>query len=173
MKTETAKLVTFRLGSDLFAADIFSVERVLRYQSPRTLPDAPEWIEGMIEYQSHVLPVLSLRRRFELPAIAPTNETRIVVLNARGEWVGIVVDAVLEVSAVDPGQLSPPPEFFRGLAGEYLKGIVRRGEGSEGERLVIVLDVESLLRATGRISLEMEAVPEEGAENAGSGAVDG
>ena len=51
MNAEATKLVTFRLADDLFAADIFAVERVLRYQTPRVLPDVPHWIEGVIEYQ--------------------------------------------------------------------------------------------------------------------------
>ena len=152
MTNETAKLVTFRLADDLFAADIFAVERVLRYQAPRSLPDVPDWIEGVIEYQQRVIPVVNLRRRFELPARDAAPETRIVVLNARGEWIGIVVDSVVEVSSVDASQISRAPSFFRGLAGEYLKGILRRGEG---QRLVIVLDVEQLLTATERIVLQL------------------
>ena len=152
MTTESAKLVTFRLAEDLFAADIFAVERVLRYQVPRGLPDVPPWIEGVIEYQQRVIPVVNLRRRFELPERAAAPETRIMVLYARGEWIGIVVDSVVEVSTVEAAQISLAPTFFRGLAGEYLKGILRRGEG---ERLVIVLDVEQLLTATERIVLQL------------------
>ena len=152
MITESSKLVTFRLADDLFAADIFAVERVLRYQNPRALPDVPPWIEGMIEYQQRVIPVVNLRRRFELPERAPAPDTRVVVLNARGEWIGIVVDSVLEVSTVDAGQISSAPNFFRGLAGEYLKGILRRGEG---QRLIIILDVEQLLSTTERIALQL------------------
>jgi purine-binding chemotaxis protein CheW len=152
MTTETAKLVIFRLADDLFAADIFAVERVLRYQAPRSLPDVPPWIEGVIEYQQRVIPVVNLRHRFELPHREPAPETRIIVLNAQGEWIGIVVDSVVEVSTVDASQISPAPSFFRGLAGEYLKGILRRGEG---ERLVIVLDVEQLLSTTERIMLQL------------------
>jgi len=152
MNTEATKLVTFRLADDLFAADIFAVERVLRYQAPRALPDVPPWIEGVIEYQQRVIPVVNLRRRFELPERAPAPETRIVVLNARSEWIGIVVDSVVEVSTVEAGMIAPAPSFFRGLAGEYLKGIVRRAEGA---RLVIVLDVEQLLSATERIALQL------------------
>ena len=167
MNAEATKLVTFRLAEDLFAADIFAVERVLRYQSPRVVPDVPNWIEGVIEYQQRVIPVVSLRRRFELPERAAAADTRIVVLNAHGDWIGIVVDSVLEVSTVDASNVSPAPSFFRGLAGEYLKGIVRRGEG---ERLVIVLDVEQLLSATERIALQLGSA--RGTPIAGGAAVD-
>lgn len=149
MKTEAHKLVTFRLGDDLFAADIFSVERVLRYQEPTSVPDLPPWLEGVIEYQSRVVPVINLRRRFELPVMPVRPETRVLVLNGGGEWIGAVVDAVVEVTGLEAGALQPPPKFFRGLAGEYLKGIVRLGE-----KLVIVLDVDRLLSATERLALE-------------------
>jgi len=152
MNTQATKLVNFKLGEDLFAADIFAVERVLRYQAARTLPDVPSWIEGVIEYQKRVIPVVNLRRRFELPERESSAETRIIVLSAHGEWIGIVVDSVVEVATVDAGNVSAAPSFFRGLAGEYLKGILRRGEG---ERLVIVLDVEQLLSSTERITLQL------------------
>jgi len=152
MNIQANKLVIFRLGDDLFAADVFAVERVLRYQSPRTLPDVPSWIEGVIEYQKRVIPVVNLRRRFELEERAPATDTRIVVLNTRGDWIGVVVDSVVEVSTVGDGSVAPAPSFFRGLAGEYLKGIVRR---AEGERLIVVLDVEQLLSSTEKIALEL------------------
>ena len=64
----TSQIVTFRLGDELFAADIFSVERVLRYTPPTPVPNVPAWIEGVIDYQGRVVSVINLRRRFELPA---------------------------------------------------------------------------------------------------------
>ena len=59
MKIESNKLVTFRLGDDHFAADIFSVERVLRYTTPTSVPDMPEYIEGVIDYQGRVVPIVN------------------------------------------------------------------------------------------------------------------
>jgi purine-binding chemotaxis protein CheW len=148
MTTETDKLVTFRLGEDLFAADIFSVERVLRYTTPTPVPDMPPYIEGVMDYQGHVVPIVNLRLRFELPAAPAGGETRTLVLNVAGEWIGIVVDGVTEVASYDKAAVSAPPKLFRGLSAEYLKGIVRRGD-----RLVMFLDVSHLLSSTARISL--------------------
>ena len=148
-ETTTSQIVTFRLGEDLFAADIHSVERVLRHQPPTPIPNVPEWIDGVIDYQGRVVPVISLRRRFELGEGTVANETRILVFNAAEEWIAAIVDGVLEVSSLDLAAVAPPPPLFRGLAGEYLKGIVRRGE-----RLVIFLDVERLLSTTERLHLE-------------------
>jgi purine-binding chemotaxis protein CheW len=149
MTTEADKLVTFRLGEDLFAADIFSVERVLRYAAPTPVPDMPPYIEGVMDYQGRVVPIVNLRLRFELPPAPAAGETRTLVLNVAGEWIGIVVDGVTEVASYDKAAVSDPPKLFRGLSAEYLKGIVRRGE-----RLVIFLDVDKLLSSTERISLQ-------------------
>jgi purine-binding chemotaxis protein CheW len=149
---DPAQIVTFRLGDDLFAADIYSVERVLRYQHPTAVPDVPGWIEGVIDYQGRVVPVINLRARFELPAVPLASDTRILVFNAGGEFVAATVDGVLEVAPVDAGTTAPPPPLFRGLAGQYLRGIVRRGE-----RLVIFLDVGRLLSTSERLTLERAA----------------
>lgn len=149
---ESSQIVTFRIGDDLFAADIYSVERVLRYQPPTAIPNVPDWIEGVIDYQGRVVPVINLRRRFELPTAPVAAETRILVLNAGGEWIAAVVDGVLEVAGIEASGVQPPPPLFRGIAGEYLKGIARRGE-----RLVIFLDVERLLSTTDRLTLETAA----------------
>ena len=147
--TTADKLVMFRLGEDHFAADIFAVERVLRYAPPTGVPDMPPYNEGVMDYQGRVVPVVNLRRRFELEPMPPVAETRILVLNVSGEWIGIVVDGVTEVVAFDRSALSAPPKLFRGLAREYVKGIIR-----QGERLVIYLDVEHLLSSTERIALQ-------------------
>jgi purine-binding chemotaxis protein CheW len=150
-----SKIVTFRLGDDLFAADIYSVERVLRFQPPTPVPNVPDWIDGVIDYQGRVVPLINLRNRFELPVAEPGPETRILIFNAGGEWIGGVVDAVLDVAPLDAGKLAPPPPMFRGLAGEYLLGIVRRGE-----RLVVFLDVARLLSTGERLVLEQATAAE-------------
>jgi len=152
MTSASAKIVIFRLGVDLFAAGVQSVERVLRYQRARPLPDVPPWVDGVIEYRANVIPQLDLRRRFELPEAPAGATTRVLVLNTGGGWVAAVVDAVVEVAGYDESQLSAPPALFRGLAGEYLRGLVRHGE-----RLIVLLDVDRLLSATERLRLEQAA----------------
>jgi purine-binding chemotaxis protein CheW len=149
MSSVAEKLVTFRLGEDYFAADVHAVERVLRYAVPTAVPDMPAYIEGVMDYLGRVVPVVNLRRRFELPAIEPGAEMRTLILNVSGEWIGAVVDAVTEVAPFSAADVSAPPRLFRGLAGTYLKGIVRRDN-----RLVMFLDVEQLLASTDRIALQ-------------------
>lgn len=147
-KTGKAQLVTFRLGDDLFAADIFSVERVLRHTKPRPVPDVPAWIEGVLDYQGHVVPVIDLRARFGVTGARPDG-ARIVVCAVDQAWIGMTVDAVQEVATIDAAELEAPPAIFRGLTREYLSGMVRR----QGEVLV-VLNVRHLLTSQERLQLE-------------------
>ncbi len=142
------QIVAFTVGDDTFAADVFSVERVVEYQRPKTVPNVPEWIEGIIEYHSRVVPTINLRRRFELPAAASSAGRRILVFNVEKEWIAAVVDSVQEVRTIDASQLSAPPPIFRGLPCEYLRGILR-----EGDKLTIYLDIPRLLSTTERVML--------------------
>jgi len=146
--TTTVRLVTFRLGSDLFAAPIEAVERVLRYQAPRTVPNLPAWIGGVIEYGNRIVPVIDLRRRFELPSAEITPQMRLLVLSAAGEWAAVLVDAVMDVRTIQSAELVEPPPLFRGLAAEYLRGVIKRDD-----QLVIVLDTDRLLTSSERLVL--------------------
>ena len=139
MSAPAHQIVTFRLGEDYFAADIFAVERVLRHQPPTVVPNMPPWIDGVLEYQQRVIPVVNLRRRFGLAPAKVRPETRILVLACEGEWIGVVVDDVQEVVAITAAQLSAPPALFRGVSSEYLRGIIRRDD-----HLIVFLDVQRL-----------------------------
>ena len=91
-----ARLVTFRVGADLFAVDIFSVERVLRYEPARVVPGLPPWMEGVLEHSGRVVPVIDLRRRFAVAAPDPGPQARLLILSLESDWVGAIVDQVLE-----------------------------------------------------------------------------
>jgi purine-binding chemotaxis protein CheW len=152
MTTVAQQLVTFRLGDDYFAADIYSVERVLRYQQPTPIPNVPEWVEGVIEYRGRIIPVIDLRLRFGLASIEPRPESRILVFSVGNDWIGAIVDAVLEVTSPTADQLAPPPPLFRGLSAEFLRGVVRRND-----RLIVFLEVTKLLTTDERLVLERAA----------------
>ncbi|HEY4218379.1 MAG TPA: chemotaxis protein CheW [Gemmatimonadaceae bacterium] len=149
MKTEMTKLVTFRLGQDLFAADIGSVERVLRYSAPSSVPDVPQWVEGVIEHRGTVIPVVDMRRRIGLTEAGVSSETRIVVLVTADGWVGGIVDAVHEVAIVPAASVTAPPAFFKGLSSQFLRGIAK-----VRDQLVVVLDVDRVLTSGDRLAFE-------------------
>lgn len=149
---ESSRLVTFRLGDHLFAAEIHAVQRVLRYEVPRALPDMPDWMEGVVDYQGTMVPVIDMRRRFALAATRPGPQARLMICTAMAGPAAMLVDAVLDVKPVAPTDLMDPPALFRGLAGEYLKGLTRR----QGQ-LVVVLSVEHLLASQAPLRFQPDA----------------
>lgn len=145
---DEVQLVTFRLGRQEFAFSIFQVERVLRYQPPDPLPKAPPFLEGIMAHANRVVPVVDLRKRLSLPAPVG-DETRIVILDLDQGGIGVTVDAVLEVLRVAAERVTPPASIVRGLAAEYISGIVR-----VGDRTIVVLAPAKLLSSTERLALD-------------------
>ncbi|MDQ3557100.1 MAG: chemotaxis protein CheW [Gemmatimonadota bacterium] len=153
------QIVAFRVGGGEFGLDVFSVHEVLRHQPVTPVPQAPEFVEGVLDVRGILLPVVDLRRRFEVREIVFDSDTRIVVVEFAGERLGLVVDAVREVLRVPETAVSEPPAYVRGLAAQYIRGVVRLED-----RLVVLLDVERILSSEERIALEQaELEPEGGA----------
>ena len=146
------QIVVFRVGGQEFAFNVFHVQRILRYEAPAPLPKAPAFLEGVLQIQGAVVPVIDLRKRFELRDAPQREETRTMVLECDGLVVAVVVDAVLEVVRVAADTVTAPPSVVRGLAAEYIQGII-----SMGERTVILLQTGRLLTSAERIALEAAA----------------
>jgi purine-binding chemotaxis protein CheW len=142
------QLVTFRVGGEEFGLDVFAVHEILRYQAPTPMPRAPEFVEGVLDVRGTLVPIVDLRRRFETPDVAYDEDTRIVLVDFNDERLGLVVDSVTEVLRAPETAVSPPPAYIRGLAAEFVRGIVR-----VGERLVVLMDLDRILSSDERIAL--------------------
>lgn len=148
--TDTAdqvQLVCFRVGSQELALDILQVERILRPLEPAPLPQAPPFLEGVVPYEGGVVPVVDLRKRFELPATT-REETRLMIVDLSEQRVGILVDQVREVLRVDSTTITAPGPMISGLAAAYIAGIVSRPD-----RTIIILNARKLLTSTERLAL--------------------
>jgi purine-binding chemotaxis protein CheW len=141
------QLVSFRVGSQEFAFDILQVERILRHIAPAPLPRAPEFLEGVVPYEGGAVPVVDLRKRFELDAPI-REETRLMVVDLGEQRVGVLVDEVREVLRVDSTTIAAPGPMVSGLAAAYIAGIVTRPE-----RTIIILNARKLLTSTERMAL--------------------
>jgi purine-binding chemotaxis protein CheW len=143
------QLVTFRVGGEEFGLDVFSVHEILRYEPPTPMPKAPAFVDGVLDVRGTLVPVVDLRRRFELAEQRHDEDTRIVLVDFGGERLGLVVDEVREVLRVPETAVAPPPSFVRGLAAEFLRGIVKLGD-----RLVVLVDLDRILSSQERIALQ-------------------
>jgi purine-binding chemotaxis protein CheW len=149
------QLVTCEASGERFALDVFGVERVLRYSAPSRLPNSAAWLPGVVTIVGRLVPVLDLRERLGLAAPPPDDRARIVVVTLEDGPMGLIVDRVHDVVQVDATDIEEAPGVYRGLAREYVAGIVRRGAG-----VFVLLDVERLVTSTERISMR-EAVSRE------------
>jgi purine-binding chemotaxis protein CheW len=141
------QLVTFRVGPQEFALDILQIERILRYSAPAPLPQAPDFLEGVVPYEGGAVPVVDLRKRFGLEA-SVREETRLMVLDLEHQRVGVLVDEVREVMRVDSTTITAPGPMVSGLAAAYIAGIVTRPG-----RTIIILNARKLLSSTERLAL--------------------
>lgn len=143
------QIVCFRVGSQEFGLNVFQVERILRYERPATLPKSPDFLEGVVTFEGVPVPVVDLRKRLSLGADL-ADETRMMVLDVDGQRVGIVVDQVLDVLRIDGGAITAPPPLVRGLAAEYISGLLTR----DGGRTTVILNATRLLSSKERLALK-------------------
>jgi purine-binding chemotaxis protein CheW len=159
------QLVTFRVGGEEFGLDVFQVHEILRYTETTPVPKAPAFVEGVLDVRGSLVPVIDLRKRFEVPDAAYDDDTRIVLVDFQGERLGLVVDAVTEVLRAPETSITPPPSYFKGLAAEFLRGIVRLEK-----RLVVLLDLERILSSQERMALLLSELGGGGREETAAGA---
>jgi purine-binding chemotaxis protein CheW len=133
------QLVVFELGDERYGLDIATVYEIIRHQPITAVPQAPAFVEGVINLRGRIIPVVDLRDRFGMAAGDLTKATRIVVCEAAGTRVGLVVDGVSEVLMVSGDAIEATPDVAAGADAAYLRGIAKLGE-----RLIILLDLDGL-----------------------------
>jgi purine-binding chemotaxis protein CheW len=152
---ERVELCTFRIGEEDYAVDIQRVREIINPLPVTPVPRAPGFIEGVIRLRSEVIPVVSVRKRFGLPATTPTRKSRFLVVRIGGRRIALVVDEVTEVVRLARGEIRPAPEFpdatgprfFMGVCGGEASAAEPRAGGRRGSgRLRLLLDVRALLQ---------------------------
>ena len=134
------QLVTFKLGPEEFGVDILKVQEIIRMMPITKVPNAPQFVEGVINLRGKVIPVIDMRKRFGMACCRRDNNTRIMVMDLQGQVVGFVVDAVSEVLRIPESTVEAPPAVVAGIGSEY-----KRGVGKLQDRLLILLDLDRLL----------------------------
>ena len=137
---ELLQLVSFNIGEEEFGVDILKVQEINRMVEITRVPNAPEYVDGVINLRGKVIPVINLRRRFGLQRKEKDKNTRIIVVELSGKVLGFVVDAVSEVLRIPQSVTEPPPSIIGGIRAEYITAI-----GKLENRLLILLDLERVL----------------------------
>jgi len=137
------QLVTFHIGEEEFGVNILVVNEIIRLVQITLVPNAPYFIEGVINLRGKVLPVVGLRKRFRMPEKPLDANSRIIVMELHQNVVGFLVDSVSQVLRIKKSTVEKPPAVVDGVGSEYIEGV-----GKLDDRLLILLDLEALLAET-------------------------
>ena len=138
--SELLQLVSFKIGSEEFGVDILKVQEINRMVEITKVPQAPHYVEGVINLRGKVIPIVDLRTRFGLEGKEYDKDTRIVVVDISGNIMGMVVDSVSEVLRLPADTIEPAPEIAAGVNSEYIKGVAKLDD-----RLLIFLDLSKVI----------------------------
>lgn len=147
-------LVTFRIGAELFGVPIAMVQEIVRVPAVTRIPQAPEFVEGVINLRGRVITVVDMRKRLN-QAGAPREQaawarkSRILVIESGGRLVGVIVDEVAEVLKLPGDRVEQAAPLVAGLNNQYITGV-----GKLEDRLLILLDIEKILTANQLAALD-------------------
>ncbi len=138
--TQKDKYLTFHLANEDYGIEIQFVTEIIGIQKITEVPDMPEFLKGVINLRGKVIPVMDVRKRFNMGAREYDERTCIIVVNINNSSIGLVVDKVQEVVDIPEEQVELPPEKSRGKRSRFVQGM-----GKIGDTVKIILNIEQLL----------------------------
>jgi purine-binding chemotaxis protein CheW len=151
--TKVNEFLTFKLGGQEYGIDILKVQEIRGYDAVTRIANAPAFIKGVVNLRGVIVPIVDLRVKFAVGEARYDAFTVVVILNVAGRVVGAVVDSVSDVLELDEKQIKPAPEFNSLLDTSYITGL-GTVESAEGERLLILVDIERLMSSPDMALLE-------------------
>ncbi|MCK5871926.1 MAG: purine-binding chemotaxis protein CheW [Methylococcales bacterium] len=141
-KEQLIQMVGFKIDNETFGVDILMVQEIIRAASITTVPNSPEFVEGVINLRGSIIPVIDLRKRLNLQPNHYKQETDwILILDISGRITGFIVDWVTDVIKVQEKNIDPPPEILvAGLQSQYIRGVCEVEDA-----LLILLDFTRIL----------------------------
>lgn len=141
---DPVQVVTFGIGSEIFAVPVAMVREILDHQVPFRLPNAPDYFLGLIDVRGVAVPTIDLRLRLGMPTTPPTPMTRIFILEVpSGDGppllLGLVVDRALLVNAFPRDRIEQPPRIGVRWRSDYITGVIRQ------DGFIVLIDIARVL----------------------------
>ncbi|MBN2795360.1 MAG: chemotaxis protein CheW [Clostridia bacterium] len=143
------QFVVFKLGEEKYGVDILNVSTISEYLEITRVPDAPKYVQGMINLRGDIIPVINLKKRFNIPETNVSDETRIIIYSIDGVAIGFLVDEASQVIRVDEKDIEPTPAILRGADREYISGV-----GKYNGQIIILLDFSKILSEAERAEIK-------------------
>ncbi len=132
--------LTFRLGEEEYGIDILKVQEIRGYENPTRIANAPHFLKGVVNLRGTIVPIVDLRLRFGCSTVEYNAFTVSIVLHIGQRTIGTVVDSVSDVMEIAAESVRTAPEMNSAVDAAYIRGLAQ-----VGERMVILLDIESML----------------------------
>jgi purine-binding chemotaxis protein CheW len=138
---ELIQLVSFMLADEEYGVEVLKVREIIRMPTITKMPNVPQHVEGIINLRGKVIPIISMRRRFNLMESENSSQTRIIIMDVVGNLTGFIVDAVSEVIRIHSSEIQPPPSMVLsgGVSQEFITGVF-----NHAERLLIIMDIDRM-----------------------------
>lgn len=140
------QMVTFHLGEELYGVNIMDVKEIVRLQNVRVIPNAPYYVEGIINLRGEIIPIIDLHKRFKIQTVNRSEDIEMeggfIILNIDGSKIGIIIDKVERVVTVQAENVKEPPQMLSSIGNEYIEGVVREETG-----YLIMLNTRKLFNA--------------------------
>jgi len=137
------QLVTFQLGEEHYGIDIMDVKEIVRLQDIRPIPNAPSYVEGIINLRGEIIPIINLHKRFHIKrAVIGEDEELLsgfIIIDIDGMKLGVVIDKIARVVTIENEQIQAPPQMLSGIGAEYIQGVIQNEDG-----YLIILDIRRL-----------------------------
>lgn len=137
---EIIQWVTFRLDGEIYGINVMQVQEVLRVTEIAPVPGAPDYVMGIINLRGNVVTVIETRKRFGLQSGEIDDSSRIVISEADGNVIGILVDSVAEVVDLKRSEIESSPNVGNEESSKYIEGVA-----SHNDNLLILVDINKLL----------------------------
>lgn len=141
---QVLQLVTFTLEKEEYAVNILNVQEINRIAEITRVPNAPDYVEGVINLRGKVIPVINLRKKFGLYHKETDDSSRVIIMDIQGVTYGLVVDSVSEVLRIPSDIVEPPPPMASSMSSMFIKGIAKLEN-----RLIILVDIDGLMGQQG------------------------
>lgn len=136
----SGKYLTFWTDHQLFGIPIADVVQIVGVQSITQIPEFPEYAKGIINLRGSIIPIVDMRIRFHKQEISYNERTCIIIANIQQTLIGLIVDAVDEVTKIEEANISNPPKMTADTANAYLIGIAQFQD-----KVVLLLDLKKIL----------------------------
>lgn len=151
----SGQFLSFRLDNEVYGVDILRVQEIRGWESARSLPDAPDYVKGVLDLRGIIVPIVDLRIRFGKTEPVYESTTVVIIVAVNGECgqqlVGMVVDGVSDVLHARDSEIKPPPRLAGAINQRYVLGMVTVDHG-----MVVLIDIDRML--SGRELAELEDV---------------